>query len=60
MSQPEIRKELGMSESFQTQLARELKLPSKQGAGTLSKKFSEAESVGTAVKNKIDPTKTFQ
>ena len=60
MSQPEIKKELGMSESFQTQLARELKLPSKEGAGTLSKKFSEAESVGTAVKNKIDPTKTFQ
>ena len=60
MSAPEIREELGMSESYQTKLARDLKLPSKEGAGTLSKKFSEAESVGTAVKNKIDPTKTFQ
>jgi len=60
MSAPEIREELGMSESYQTKLARDLKLPSKVGGAILSKKFSEADSVGTAIKNRIDTTKSIK
>ena len=60
MSSSEITEALGMSESYQTTLAKKLGLPSKTGKRNLAKKFSEAKSVGTVIKNKIDPTKSFQ
>ena len=58
MSETEIAEELGMSKSYQTQLARELGLPSKTGKQVLSKKIAEAESVVPTIKKMIDPNKS--
>jgi hypothetical protein len=59
-SETDIKTQLGISKPYQTVLAKQLGLPSKQGKQIISKKLAEAESVGTAVKNKIDPTKSLQ
>ena len=56
MSSPEITEELGMSESYQSKLAKDLKLPKKQLI--ISKKIAEAESVVPTVRELIDPTKS--
>lgn len=56
MSETDIAKELGISTSYQTKLAKELGLPSKAGKPILSKLFTQTDSVGTAIKNRIDPT----
>ena len=59
MSQADIRKKIGMSEPYQTQLARELGLESKVGKTKIqSKKIAEAESVVPTIKKMIDPNKS--
>jgi hypothetical protein len=57
-SETDIQTKLGMSKSYQTQLARELGLPSKTGKQVLSKKIAEAESVVPTIKKMIDPNKS--
>ena len=58
-SETDIKTKLGISAPFQTKLARALGLPSKKtGEQVRSKIFQEAESVGTAIKDRIDVTKS--
>ena len=59
-SETDIRTKLGISEPFQRTLAKALGLPSKTGEQVRSKIFQEAESVGTAIKNRIDVTKSVK
>ena len=59
MSQADIRNKIGMSESYQTKLARELDLESKEGKTKIqSKKIAEAESVVPTIKKMIDSNKS--
>jgi hypothetical protein len=59
-SETDIKTKLGISKPYQTKLARALGLPSKTGEQVRSKIFEEADSVGTAIKNRIDVTKSVK
>jgi hypothetical protein len=59
-SETDIKTQLGISKPYQTKLARALGLPSKTGEQVRSKIFEEAESVGTAIKNRIDLRKSVK
>jgi len=59
-SETDIQTKLKISKPFQTVLARSLGLKSKVGNVSRSKIFQEAESVGTAINNRIDVTKSVK
>ena len=59
-SETDIKTQLGISKPYQTKLAKALGLPSKTGEQVRSKIFEEADSVGTAIKNRIDVTKSVK
>ena len=59
-SETDIQTKLGISKPFQTVLARSLGLKSKVGNVSRSQIFQEAESVGTAINNRIDVTKSVK